>query len=129
MHGTNLIVKINWFLDFNFLTTARTGSHEEQLRQRHNGRRSRLHRGDMEYLCFCQNTWEAAILFNILSVFRTCHLELSSFLCKACHINLLFQVKTENPVRVCVCVCVWGVCVCVCGCVCVWWGVCGVCVF
>ena len=34
---------------------------------------------------------------EILSVYRTCHLELSFFLCRACHITLLFQVKTENP--------------------------------
>ena len=34
---------------------------------------------------------------QILSVYRTCHLELSSFLCQACHVTLLFQFKTENP--------------------------------
>ena len=33
---------------------------------------------------------------EILSVYRTCHLELSSFLCQTC-VTLLFQVKTENP--------------------------------
>ena len=33
---------------------------------------------------------------EILSVYRTGHLELSSFLCQACHVTLLFQVKTEN---------------------------------
>ena len=33
---------------------------------------------------------------EILSVYRTCHLELSSFLCQACHVTLLFQVKTET---------------------------------
>ena len=83
---------------------------------------------------------------EILSVYRICHPELSSFLCQACHITLLFQVKTENPsllsclliyhflssvsikpmstvivfffaVCVCVCVCV-SVCVCVCVYVC-----------
>ena len=68
---------------------------------------------------------------EILSVYRTCHLELSFFLCRACHITLLFQVKTENPpllfcllifhflssvsikpMLLCLCFC--GVCVCVC---------------
>ena len=34
---------------------------------------------------------------EILSVCRTCHLELSFFLCQAFHVTLLFQVKTENP--------------------------------
>ena len=34
---------------------------------------------------------------KILSVYWTCHLELSSFLCQACHIFLLFQVKIGNP--------------------------------
>ena len=34
---------------------------------------------------------------EILSVYRTCHLELSFFFCQACHITLLFQVNTENP--------------------------------
>ena len=34
---------------------------------------------------------------KILSVYRTCHLELAFFLCQACHITLLFQVKTEDP--------------------------------
>ena len=72
---------------------------------------------------------------EILSVYQTCHLELSFFLCKACHVTLLFQVKTENPPLLfclliyhfpssvsiklmttmlmflrCVCVCVCGVC-------------------
>ena len=85
---------------------------------------------------------------EILSVCRTCHLELSSFLCQACHVTLLFQVKTENPpllfclliyhflssvsikpmttmlvfLRACARVCVYVfvcVCVCVCGGVCV----------
>ena len=81
------------------------------------------------------------------------HLELSSFLCQACHVTLLLQVKTENPpllfclliyhflssvsikpmttmlvflrcVYVCALVCgCGGVCVCVCACVC------GVCAF
>ena len=83
-------------------------------------------------------------LREIFSVYRTCHLELSSFLCQACHVNLLFQVKTENPPLLfcvliyhflssvsmkpmttmlvflragCVCVCVYEyVCVCVCVC-------------
>ena len=81
---------------------------------------------------------------EILSVYRTCHLELSSFLCQACHVTLLFQVKTENPPLLfcvliyhflssvsmkpmttmlvflrCVCVCVWmcGVFVGLCVCV------------
>ena len=34
---------------------------------------------------------------EILSVYWTCHLELSSFLCQACHVTLLFQDKTETP--------------------------------
>ena len=34
---------------------------------------------------------------EILSVYQTCHLELSFFLHQACHVTLLFQVKTENP--------------------------------
>ena len=34
---------------------------------------------------------------EILSVYRICHLELSFFLCQACHVTLLFQVRTENP--------------------------------
>ena len=38
---------------------------------------------------------------EILSVYRTCHLELSFFLCQACHVTLLFQVKTENPPLLC----------------------------
>ena len=77
---------------------------------------------------------------EILSVYRTCHLELSFFLCQACHVTLLFQVKTGNPpLLFClliyhfissvsikpmttVLVFLQGVCVCVCGCV---W-VCGV---
>ena len=87
----------------------------------------------------------------ILSVHRTCHLEHSSFLCQACHVTLLFQVKTENSpllfslliyhffllfsikhmttmlvfFAVCVCMCVF-VCVCVCVhvCVCVFVSVC-----
>ena len=33
---------------------------------------------------------------EILSVYQTYHLELSSFLCQACHVTLLFQVKTET---------------------------------
>ena len=33
---------------------------------------------------------------EILSVYRTCHLELSFFFCQACHVTLLFQVKIEN---------------------------------
>ena len=86
---------------------------------------------------------------EILSVCRTCHLELSSFLCQACHVTFLFQVKTENPpllfclliyhflssvsikpmttmlvfLRACARACVY-VFVCVCVCVCV-----GVCVY
>ena len=36
-------------------------------------------------------------LGEIISAYWTCHLELSSFLCHACHVTLLFQVKTENP--------------------------------
>ena len=32
---------------------------------------------------------------EILSVYRTCHLELSSFLCQACHVTLLFQSKLK----------------------------------
>ena len=39
-----------------------------------------------------EDSWE-----EILSVYRTFHLELSSFLCQICHVTLLFQVKTENP--------------------------------
>ena len=39
----------------------------------------------------CSRTWG-----EILSVYRICHLELSSFLSQTCHITLLFQVKTEN---------------------------------
>ena len=35
-------------------------------------------------------------LGEILSEYRTCHLEISFFLCQACHVTLLFQVKTEN---------------------------------
>ena len=31
---------------------------------------------------------------EILSVYWTCHLELFSFLCRACHVTLHFQVKT-----------------------------------
>ena len=86
-------------------------------------------------------------LGEILSEYRTCHLEISFFLCQACHVTLLFQVKTENPpllfclliyhflssvsikpmttmlvfLRACARVCVYVfVCVCVCGggCVC-----------
>ena len=90
---------------------------------------------------------------EILSVYRTCPLELSSFLCQACHITLLFQVKIENPPLlfclliscflssvsikpmttvlvvlqcVCVCVCVWEVFVYVCVCARVRVCVCGV---
>ena len=82
---------------------------------------------------------------EILWVYQTCHLELSFFLCQACHVTLLFHVKTENPPLlfcllifrflssvsiksvstmlvflrgVCMYVCVF-VCVCVCVCVCV----------
>ena len=33
---------------------------------------------------------------EILSVHRTCHLELSSFLCQACHVTFLFQVKLKT---------------------------------
>ena len=68
---------------------------------------------------------------EILSVHRTCHLELSFFLSKACHVTLLFQVKTENtPLLFCLLIfslssfcfhqthdyyaCVFAVCVCVC---------------
>ena len=69
----------------------------------------------------------------------------SSFLCQACHVTHLFQVKTENPPLLptdlslsffcfhqthdyytCVFV---GVCVCVCMCVSVCVHVCGMCVF
>ena len=34
---------------------------------------------------------------EILSVYWTCRLEISSFLCQARRFTLLFQVKTENP--------------------------------
>ena len=45
---------------------------------------------------------------EILSVYRTCPLELSSFLCQACHITPLFQVKTENlPLLFCLLI-HWG---------------------
>ena len=76
---------------------------------------------------------------EILSIYRTCHLEHSSFLCRACHVTLLFQVKTEkSPLLFCLLIynflssvsvkpmttmlvflrCV-RVCACVCVCVCV----------
>ena len=85
------------------------------------------------------------LIINVLVMQRatftiTCHLELSPFLCQACHITLLFQVETKSPPLLptdlslsffcfhqthdyyaCVSA-VWVgvfVCVCVCMCVCV----------
>ena len=78
-----------------------------------------------------------------LSVYRTCHLELSFFLSYACHDTLLFQVKTENPpllfcllissflssvyIKPMTTMLVFLQCVCVCVCGCVHVGVGGVC--
>ena len=50
----------------------------------------------------CSDSWYVRLSVQdswgvILSVYWTCHLELSLFLCQVCHVTLLFQVKTENP--------------------------------
>ena len=51
----------------------------------------------LRYLDFlCPKGVQEVSWGEILSVHWTSHLELSSFLCQACHITVLFQVKTEN---------------------------------